>query len=381
MIESRLQRGRRKNRLQQNKSDNPEYTLLMYLRDMFQAVVLLLLVIALPSVATSKEKDASPLLLREQAVRIVWRLVEETRASRQTAERERDIIDRKLGSILPLDAPKRGDDLRGMVQWYDEYILRLTEFAGEVDAEHGRLTAGGEVDRDRLRSFGRRLHTETKEMITSLHTSLKLFHEERGRLRQLIAQREIIDSRYSQLQEALRRAEAHQRDPQRWRSRQEDIQEAENIRVVMDRVRLEMLNAPVVREDVLPHYEGIIIQTAAELEWLQLKLREFQSLEALLTLTEDSGRAFMERLVDRFQQQILVSEKAVIDLNKQIDDLDTQRRNVVPFGSLRELDKSRELWDNYLERKRKAEEQIKRYKQLIGAMEADLSELQSELRR
>jgi len=320
-------------------------------------------------------------VLREQAERQAWRLGEEIRFSQQVAQRERDIVDRKLDVVLPLDAPQRGDDLRGLVIWYDDYLQRLRDLERQVDGEYGRLTAGGEVKRETLKSFGQQLVAGHRELDKGLQETITLFKREEGRLRHLIARRLLIDQRHAQLVDQLQVLENRLRDPQRSGSWSEDQREASQVRDLISHVRQEMLVTPVVREDTLAHYEGIIIQAQAERDWLQMKQREFQSLEALLAMPEGEGRKFMTRLEGRFRQLVMVYEKEITDLRRNIDQLDEQRQAVVPFGSLRELDKARELWDSYYERKRKYEEQIKRAKQQIGALEAELSQLQTLLRR
>jgi hypothetical protein len=320
-------------------------------------------------------------LLREQAQRLAWRLAEEVRFSIEVAERERDIVDRKLDAVLPLDAPQRGDDLRQLVAWYDDYLRRLNDLGTEVEREYGRLAAGGEVRRELLKSCGQQLVQEHRELSKALQASVQLFRREEARLRQLIARRQTIDHRHAQLVDQLQGVENRLRDPQRAASRQDDLREASQLRDLISAVRQEMLVTPVVREDALAHYEGIIIQAEAEQEWLAMKQREFSSLEALLDLPEGEGRKFMARLERRFRQLILVLENEVADLNRKIDLLDAQRAAVVPFGTLRELDKARELWNSYIEQKRKFEDQIKRSKQQIGALEAELSQLQTLLRR
>lgn len=320
-------------------------------------------------------------VLREQAARLAWRLAEEIRFAQQVAGREREIVDRRLDAVLPLEAPKRGGDLRSFIGWYDDYLYRLHELGNDVEREYGRLTAGGDINRELLKTYGQRLVQGHRELDQGLRETVSLFQREEAHLRQLIRHRQLIDQRHAQLVDQLSGVENRLRDQQRGVHRQEDQREANSLRDLISHLRQEMLVTPTVREDTLAHYEGIIIQAKAEREWLQLKLKEFQSLEALLSLPEGEGRRFMARLEGRFRQLIMVYEKEAADLKRKIDQLDEQRAAVVPFGSLRELDKARELWDNYLAQKRKFEEQIKRAKTQIGALEAELSQLQTLLRR
>ncbi len=337
------------------------------------------LAVAADEAAVKAAKQKS--VFREQASRLTWRLAEEIRFAQQVAERERDIVDRRLDAVLPLEAPKRGDDLRSFIGWYDDYLRRLHELGNEVEREYGRLMAGGEINRELLKTFGQRLVQGHRELDQGLRETVSLFQREEAHLRQLIRRRQLIDQRHAQLVDQLQTLENRLRDPQRGGTRQEDQREANNLRDLISHLRQEMLVTPTVREDTLAHYEGIIIQAKAEREWLQMKLKEFQSLEALLSLPEGEGRRFMARLEGRFRQLIMVYEKEAADLKRKIDQLDEQRAAVVPFGSLRELDKARELWDNYLTQKRKFEEQIKRAKTQIGALEAELSQMQTLLRR
>jgi hypothetical protein len=143
-------------------------------------------------------------------------------------------------------------------------------------------------------------------------------------------------------------------------------------------VQNELVFLPLVDEDLLKHYAVLVERGEAELDWLALKRDEYEALRdaaAAVGLTPRRDAPVMEAA---YRRLIRLAESGIKRLSRKSDELARKRSRGMPAGSLKEVERSRELADFYERLQGRYHDETRRLRLLIGAYEADLAGVLSE---
>ena len=98
----------------------------------------------------------------------------------------------------------------------------------------------------------------------------------------------------------------------------------------------------------------------------------------LAAVTGLSPRRDSATIEAAYRQAVRVFERAISRLSRKKDELDRKRSRVTPAGSLKEVERSRELLNFYMRLRGRYDNEISRLRVLVGACDADLAEVLAE---
>ena len=146
---------------------------------------------------------------------------------------------------------------------------------------------------------------------------------------------------------------------------------ADRLRADVTVVQSEFLSLPQVDEDLLKHYAVMTERARWASEWLALKTDEYQALRDVAGLLPRDAFRFAADIQAAYKRTRRMYERQINRINRKLDELDRKRSRVSPAGTLREMDRSRELSDFYDRLRIRYNDRISRLKIQIGAYEAE----------
>jgi hypothetical protein len=312
----------------------------------------------------------------EREKRFLMRALDDLRNERKMTEEDIGELEKQIDAITPLESARRTDDFQELLDWHYGYLDWLGEQSAEFEADLAQLSStapsGGEPWERRYAGMAKK----EKELVKELGGKVKRFSAEEKRLARILDRRLILRARFFDLEEQLARIDKKLADQQRPLSDKEK-ETAKRLRVDVRVVQTELLSLPEVDEDILKHYAVMIERGRWKSDWLELQIDEYEALRAVAAVISlDAGRnsAAMEAA---YQRIIRSYESGINRLNRKIDELARKESRVSPAGSLRQMDRSRELLDFYGGLRIKYDDRIRRLKTRIGAYEAELAEVLS----
>jgi hypothetical protein len=315
-------------------------------------------------------------LQTERERRAVERLLDDLRALAAAVDGEIGEMDRRIDAILPLESPRREADLRDLVFLYRDYRDRLGAVMAEAEADlvyplDPRHPAAriGERYREAVRvarSFGEAIQDTARELDRELQRLNRLL----DRKRFLAEQIAVLEERLARIEERLAERELA--------GRKEDERRRGEIRVRVRHLQNELLALADVDEGLLKHYAVLVEHGRLEAEWLALAAERFERVLRIGPLPAAAERTAVA--VARYREMIRFCEGEIDRLRRHRESLDRREERISTAGTLRELDRSRELAELYERLAVRYEREIGRLRVRAGAYEAELAELLSRER-
>ena len=312
----------------------------------------------------------------EREKRFLMRALDDLKDERRMTEDDIGELEKQIDAITPLESARRTDDFQELLDWHYGYLDWLGEQSAEFEADLAQLSASAPAGGESWENRYARMAKKQKELVRELGGKVKRYSAEEKRLAGILDRRLLLQARFLDMEEQLARIEKKLADQQRPLSDKEK-ETAKRLRVDVRVVQTELLSLPEVDEDILKHYAVMVERGRWKSDWLELNTEEYEALRAVAAVISlDAGRnaAAMETAYRRI---IRTLESGTNRLNRKIDELDRKESRVSPAGSLRQMDRSRELLDFYGGLRVKYDDRIRRLKTRIGAYEAELAEILS----
>jgi hypothetical protein len=311
----------------------------------------------------------------ERLKRFLQRTIDDLKESHALAEEDISELDKQIDAITPLESSQREADFQSLLDWYYGYLGWLKEQIEEFDDDLTQLSSFMLSDNEEWGTRFEEIINMQKGLNRDLQDKVKRFSAEEKRLAGILERRRLLQSHFNDLQDRLVRIEK-KADRERPLSEKEK-NKADRIRVDVNVVQTELLSLPQVDEDLLKHYAVMIERGKWENEWLALKIGEYETLRDVAALLSRYPSRSSAEFEAAYRRVTRMYEGEISRLNRKVNELDRQQSRVTPAGSLREMDRSRELADFYDRLRIRYNDRISRIKIQIGAYEAESAEIRS----
>ncbi len=313
--------------------------------------------------------------LEERGRRFSQRALDDLRDSLIAAQEETTELEREVDRIALLESPKRETDLRDLLTIYADYAGWLADELDDIQAymsaEAEGLPGQGVDWSSRYGGFITR-HREYARRIDML---VKSYDAELRRLTKIIERRRFLRDRSMDLERRLTDVESSPgRQKPSSAARTEKEKRARQLREELRIAQTELLSLDDIDKNLPKHFVVMIHRGKAWLEWNAIKTDEYAMLrEASQAIKTDTARN-ASAWVLACRQVIRGYEREKERLGRGIDRLDRMRERVSPAGTLREIDRSRELLDFFDQEKGRYRRELERVGVQTSAWEAELSE-------
>ena len=313
----------------------------------------------------------------ERVKRFLQRMVEDLTLSRQLTQEDIDELEKQLDDIPPLETMQREADLLSLLDSFYSHLDWLKDRIEEFEEDLGELSADTLPGSEFLDNSLGEMAAMLKEQEKVLQDKVSRFRGEENRLAGILERRRLLQSNFNDLQVQLARIERKLANHEQHKPSEKEKAHAARIRVDVGVVQSELLSLPQVDEDILKHYAVIIERGRWESEWLGLKVDEYGMLREAAPLLPRETTRYAAQMDGAFQRAVRGYEKEIKLLNRKIDELERMRSRITPAGTLREMDRSRELSDLYERLQIRYNDTIKRIRIRIGAWQAESAEVRS----
>lgn len=320
--------------------------------------------------AATAGRAAGRELVVERERRLLQRTLDDLRLERKLAEGDIGELERQTDAITLLESPRREEDFRDLLDWYYRYLDWLGAQEDEFDWELAELSASPSADGEPWAGRFGAMAEKERELTEELREKVREYSAEQKRLAGIIDRRLLLQALFADLGERLALLEKRLSDRQRPPSEKEK-EEAARLRIEVRVVQGELLSLPDLDEDILKHYAVMIERARWQGDWLALKGEEYEALRAVAAMLPRDGAA----VADAYRRVIRTWEVGIRRLGRMIDELDRKRSRISPAGTLRAMDRSRELAGLYDGLQGRFDDRIRQLKVLIGAYEAELAEI------
>ncbi|HEY6873677.1 MAG TPA: hypothetical protein VI298_13225 [Geobacteraceae bacterium] len=322
--------------------------------------------------ATEKERS------REREKRFIIRTLDDLKGSLSLAEEEIRALEKEIDAITLLESPQREKDFSNLLDWYHDYDDWLARSTGDFEDDLALVSAGPAQGDGRWEERYDVLVNEQDALAGELEKRVKRYDAEEKRLAGIIERRRELQDLFGNLEHRARIEERPGDSPESAPERRERERKAEKLRTEIRVVQNELLSLPLVDEDLLKHYAVLVEKGHGELDWLSLKRDEYDAARDLAAVTGRVPRRDAAAIEAAYQQAARVFESEINRLSRKMDELDRKRSRVTPAGSLKEVERSRELGNFYERLQGRYDSEIRRLRVLIGACNAELAEVLSE---
>lgn len=267
-------------------------------------------------------------------------------------ERQCTGIESEIDRIPLLDFPVREDDLRGLLESCRDQMDRLREMRSDLEEGQLELSAGHLPDQSWWRRVFGALVKSQEDYGARLERTVAAYDREERRLAGILERRRelessvrTIDERLAQIEESIKGLKDG--SPAKGEKRRRADRTRNDLTIVQN----ELLSLPLVDEGLLKHYAVLAERGRGEMDLLSFR----KSLAAAFretALAVGSGTAEGGTTVRTAYRGFARECQRQSDrVGRKIDEVYRKRSRVTPAGTLREMDRSRELADYYDELK------------------------------
>ncbi|RNC73235.1 MAG: hypothetical protein ED859_00575 [Desulfuromonadales bacterium] len=318
-----------------------------------------------PSTAESRAR-------MERDERYGLRLRDDLAAADAIAGEEMVDLERRIDAILPLESPRRETGLEELQGDYAAYRDRLGMAMAEVDEA---LADPSGFPLDIGVSYGE-LERTTREVAVRLKRQRREFDRELQRLVVLFDRKRDLADQTASLEVQLQRIEARLEEPGlSGKERAKEERRGGQLRSRVLTLQDELRSLADVDEGLLKHYVVLIEQAMHEEAWLTLQADRYRGIvKALGAAAPVKVRGSADRGA-RLRELIRLCESQIARLSLERDGIERRETRISAVGTLREMDRSRELAELYDRLDGRYRREIGRLRTLVGALGADLAEL------
>ncbi|GFO69523.1 hypothetical protein GMLC_31020 [Geomonas limicola] len=269
--------------------------------------------------------------------------------------------------------PDRGEALRDLLDWTTRYLDFITGEEALIQEDYARVSARG-AKKELQVGYFMELAATTESMAQELRDRVAGFEAVRKQLALNVERQRVLQAEIFDLRSRLGWLRSRDNDP--GRPREERRNEARLERKIGS-LQSELATLPNVDPEVLQYYTVLVEQGRWQGEWLALKVEEYRALRALAESVPYGEPRDLEELGQAYRRLSRTYQGEISRLNRRIDELDRKREAVNPSGTPGELDRARNLIDLYERLHQRYDRRVRELKGLVGACDAELSELHS----
>lgn len=272
--------------------------------------------------------------------------------SRAVTDRQCAGIESEIDRIPLLDFPVREDDLRGLLETCRDHADRLRGLRADLEEGRMDLSAGRRPEMTWWRGVFAELVAVQEGYEARLDSAVAAYGREERRLAGILERRRELESSVRSLDERLARIEVSIRALQDGApAKGEKRRQADRTRKDLTIVQNELLSLPLVDEGLIKHYAVLAERGRGEMELLAFRkslAAAFRDAAFAVGSATGSGSAAVGAAYRAFARECRRQSDRV---GRRIDEVYRKRSRVTPAGTLREMDRSRELADYYDELK------------------------------
>ncbi len=307
----------------------------------------------------------------ERVRRFLQRTLDDLREEQKLIQENIAELGKQVDAITPLESSQREFDMQSLMDWYNGYLDWLRDQVEDMDDEMAQLSATAFPGSEYLNNRFAELVDAEKALEKELKDKVTLYEAEEKRLAGILDQRRLLQARLNDLHE--RRGRIEHKSP----LSEKDKAELDHIRTDVGVVQTEFLSLPQVDEDLLKHYAVMIEWGRWEGEWLALRIEESGTLREVAAAVPRDAVSGARPMEAAYRRAARMYENLISRLNRKIDELDRRQSRVSPAGTVRQMDRSRELNDLYDALRSRFNDAIGRFKVRIGAYNAEMTEIRS----
>ncbi|MRR34090.1 hypothetical protein EG829_05215 [bacterium] len=313
--------------------------------------------------------------LRERRNRFSRRALDDLQNSLNAAREESVGLEREVDRIALLESPKRETDLQALLMISLDFADWLRDEIADIQTDLTADADGGPLPGIDWQSRYGAIITQHQEYARQVDELVKSYSSDLQRLTEIVERRRLLRDRSLDLE--MRLADIEQSLKQLTPSSPERAEKERRARRFRDELRItqtELLSLDDIDENLLKHLAVMIERGRGWLDWLALKMDEYLMLgEVSEVIDRDTSRDAPAR-ESAYRRVIRGYEKERNRLRRTIDQLDRKRELVTPAGSIRDVDRSREMLDFLEQLKGRYSREMLRVDLQIGAWETELSE-------
>jgi len=304
----------------------------------------------------------------ERERRFLQQALEDLATSHRLAEEDVGDLLRQRDAIYLLE-PDRGEALQDLLDWTTRYLDFVAGEEALIQEDYARLSGRGAV-RELQVGYFQELALNTQTFAQELGSKVAAFESVRKEIAQVVDRQRQLQSEVLDLRGRLG-----------WlRSRDEsarDRREEGHLERRLRTLQSELATLPVVDPEVLQYYTVLIEQGRWQGEWLAIKVDEYQALRAVAESVPFAEPGDLDALVQAYGRLARTYQREISRLSRRIDELDRRQALVNPTGTPGELDRAKNLVDLYERLHQRYDRRVRELKVLVGACEAELSEVRS----
>lgn len=274
-------------------------------------------------------------------------------------------LEKQIDAIALFEPQQRENDLREILELYRNYDDRLKGFLIEFQADLAGYYTGE-------KGLGWMSRYEEME---------KVYREVEGRLKENVRD---FESSKAEIEAELRQMGIELLKLEKLKQIEKKLDEKEEKQIIKAKKTEEKENGHIdfqifallnsIRElkDMVKHFDVLIQKGNDELDWISMKARDCAVLNKAASGIRSMDIINLEHL---YGGVIKNYESDINQLRRKIERIDIKRTNVAGVGTLKELDRSKELLEHLENFRSRYERHLNWLKVQIGSYEADLTEI------
>jgi len=285
------------------------------------------------------------------------------------SERQCAGIESEIDRVPLLDFPARENDLRGLLESCRDHMDRLREMRSDLEEGQVELSTGHLPEQSWWRKVFGALLKSQEDQGGRLESTVAAYDREERRLAGILERRRELESSVRTLDERLARIEESIKGLKDGNpAKGEKRRHADRTRTDLTIVQNELLSLPLVDEGLLKHYAVLAERGRGEMDLLSFRrslAAAFRETAIAVGSGAAEGSAAAGAAYRAFARECQRQSDRV---GRKIDEVYRKRSRVTPAGTLREMDRSRELADYYDELKG----YLQSYKSYLGVLKGSL---------
>lgn len=281
-------------------------------------------------------------------------------------------LERQIDAIELLEPGQREQDLRGFLDWYQNYEGwlrdRSDEIKDDLDREYSRERGGeGWIDRYQVIGSGyERMGGQLTESVAALE-KMK---------RQIEAAKEELWRVLKDLEDRVEQEKKQKDQKGRQAGRDRNEEEKEVRRASEGAAEIDWIRMRIAALNDREKHVGVLLELGRyERDWVSLKANDSSVLSSVAQAITGAARRPLE---DAFNLVIRTYESDMAYLGKKADEAYRKRTAVAPSGSLRTLDRLEDMAVLYDKKRTRYEHHIAWLREQVGAYRAELTLLSKE---
>lgn len=298
--------------------------------------------------------------------RFLQRALEDLETSYQFVVEDIRSIEKQIDEIQLLEPARRENDLRNLVNWYQDYAEWLSETSAEFGHDLEHYHAGVSEGKGWANRYAEMKATYTL-LEGQLRQKVKRAEDDKSELEKTIAR---LNSALERLRNQREFEESRTDKPEKGGGRKPDLD---------DDMRIVQLEGQVRDQEYqLKHFDILIEKELGALDWISMKGRDSEALSEVSAAIGSSTRSSV--LEDACNRVIRAYESDISHLRRKSEDADRKRSRIIRTGTLRTIDRLEDLSDYYGQMKSRYDHQSNWLRTQIGSYRADVTELWNEKR-